>query len=562
MATLANIFGKNRHCRRQPENAIMTPGGLSPAATIAYSVKRGDTGMYLTQGLHRSVQNHPERTATIFGGRQQSFRQLANRVARLAGALAGLGVGSGDRVAMLALNSDRYVEYFHAVWWAGAVANPVNTRWSVHEIAYSLVDCDSQVLIVDDQYLPLVDAIREQAPCVRAVIYAGDKAAPAGTLCYEELIACNEPAEDAMRSGADLAAILYTGGTTGFPKGVMLSHANFWISSVARMAEMGGQPGSVSLIATPLFHVGGAGRLVGQAIGGNTLVIVPSFTAEAVLDEVERHGVTDLMLVPTMLQMLLDHPQFERRKLATVKRISYGASPIALPLLERTLDLFPTVEFASAYGMTETAASVCGNPPANHGPDARKSGLVRSVGRAGFACEIKIVDSENRELARAAVGEIIIRGGCVMLGYWNKPEETSAALRDGWLHTGDGGYIDEDGHLYIVDRIKDMIVTGGENVYSAEVENDLARHPAVSVCAVIGIPSEKWGESVHAVVVLKPGMQASEAELRAHCRTRLAGYKCPKTLEFRTAMPLSAAGKVVKAQLREPYWRGRNRNVG
>jgi long-chain acyl-CoA synthetase len=517
--------------------------------------------MYLTQGLHRALQNHPDKTATIFGERAQSFSQLAERVARLAGALATLGVGAGDRVAMLALNADRYLEYFQAVWWAGAVANPVNTRWSVQEIAYSLVDCDSRVLIVDDQHLPLVDKILAQARCVRTVIHAGDGEAPSGMLSFDALIQEARPAADAMRSGADLAAILYTGGTTGFPKGVMLSHANFWTSAVARMAEMGGQPGGIALIATPLFHVGGAGRLVGQSIGGNTVVILPSFTAESVLREVERCGVTDLMLVPTMLQMLLDHPSFERGRMATVKRISYGASPIALPLLERTLDLFPGVEFASAYGMTETAASVCGNPPANHGPQARNSGLVRSVGRAGYACEIRVVDSEGRDLPRAAVGEVILRGACVMLGYWSRPAETAAALRDGWLHTGDGGYIDHDGHLYIVDRMKDMIVTGGENVYSAEVENVLSRHPAVSACAVIGIPSEQWGESVHAVVVLKPDMQASEDELRSHCRALIAGYKCPKSVELRATMPLSAAGKVVKTQLREPYWQGRSRHV-
>jgi long-chain acyl-CoA synthetase len=211
--------------------------------------------------------------------------------------------------------------------------------------------------------------------------------------------------------------------------------------------------------------------------------------------------------------------------------------------------------------MTETAAAVCGNPPANHGPAARKSGLVRSVGRTGYGSEIRIVDAYGEEVARGLVGEIIVRGGSIMLGYWNKPAETAAALRDGWLFTGDGGYMDDDGNIYIVDRLKDMIVTGGENVYSAEVENALAQHGAVSVCSVIGIPSEQWGEAVHAVVVVKPGVQVSEEELRAHCRTRLANYKCPKSVEFRSAMPLSAAGKVVKAQLREPYWRDRSRRV-
>ncbi|HEU0203832.1 MAG TPA: long-chain fatty acid--CoA ligase [Burkholderiaceae bacterium] len=512
--------------------------------------------MYLTQGLHRSMQRHPEKIATSALGHTQTFRQLTERVARLAGALRTLGVRKGDRVAMLALNSDRYIEFLLASWWLGAVATPVNTRWSDAEIRYSLNDCGSLVLIVDDEHLSRVPAILAGAATVRATLYTGTQAPPRGLLSFEGLLVTATPIEDARCAGDDLAAILYTGGTTGFPKGVMLSHANLWSAAMGRMAEVPNPERFTTLLTAPLFHVAGLGRVIGQTLVGGTCVTLPQFRAEALLQTIERERITDLVLVPSMIQMMLDDPSFGRYRLDSLERILWGAAPITVPLLERALDAFPGVEFIHVYGMTETAAAVSVNGQCND-PEARRSGRVRSAGRAGYAAEVRIVDNEGREVPRGTVGEIAVRGPMVMMGYWNKPEETAKVLRDGWLYTGDGAYMNEEGWLFVVDRIKDMIITGGENVYPAEVETVLGRHPAVAAAAVIGIPSEQWGESVHAVVVLRDGAQASADELRTFCRGLLGGYKCPKSIEFRTTLPTSAAGKVVKSELRKEYWEPR-----
>lgn len=511
--------------------------------------------MYLTSGLHRSVQRHPEKIATVDHGRRQSFLELSQRVARLAGALRQLGVAQGDRVAVLALNSDRYVETALAVWWAGAVLNPVNTRWSPSEMIYALKDCGVGVLLVDDAFAAMAQDLHAGVPCLRSTVHMGRQATPPGMQDYETLIAQAQPVEDTRCDASALAAILYTGGTTGFPKGVMLSHRNLWSSMVGRTAEIPNPNDFVTLLIAPMFHVAGLGRLIGQTIVGGTCVTLPAFQVESVLRTIQDEQITDMVMVPSMIQMMVDDPCFTQFRLGSLKRIVWGAAPIALPLLERALDALPGVEFIHAYGMTETSASVSVNGACNS-VEARRSGLIRSAGRAGYAAEVRIADDQGREVPRGAPGEILVRGPIVMMGYWNRPEETQNALRDGWLRTGDGGTMDEAGYIFVIDRIKDMIITGGENVYPAEVEGVLGRHPAVATSAVIGIPNDKWGEAVHAVVVLREGMQTSEQELRDHCRSHLGGYKCPKSIEFRTAMPLSAAGKVLKSELRKPHGAG------
>jgi long-chain acyl-CoA synthetase len=518
--------------------------------------------MYLTQGLHRCVQQAPERVAITFGERSCTFRELRDRVAKLAGALQELGMTAGARVSMLALNSDRYLEYLPGVWWGGGVLNPVNIRWSVAEIVYSLDDCDTGILIVDDHFLSMAPAIAESAKRRPILVYAGEGETPAGMLSYEQLIAQTAPVADAFRGGHDLAAIMYTGGTTGKPKGVMQSHLNLWSSAVSRMAEYRDFETTVSLHAAPLFHTAAMARAVGHFIAGDTHVVLPTFEPRTVLETIERHQIEEVLLVPTMLQAVLEHPEFSRRDLGCLKRIYYGASPINAGVLDKALAALPGVEFYHAYGLTEASPVVSVNPPANHLGAARESGLYRSAGRAGFGVTVRVVDAEGVEVPRNTVGEIAVRGANVMQGYWNKPAETAQALRDGWLHTGDGAYMDDDGYLFIVDRMKDMIVTGGENVYSAEVENVLSRHPDVAQCAVIGIPDARWGEAVHAVVVLRPGGEPVEERLREHCRRFIAGYKCPKSIEFRDALPLSAAGKILKRDLRAPYWENQSRQVG
>ncbi|QRY77925.1 long-chain-fatty-acid--CoA ligase [Pseudomonas sp. PDNC002] len=517
--------------------------------------------MYLTQGLQRSLQQTPDKIVTIFGARRRTFREFGERVARLAGALRGLGMVPGDRVSMLALNSDRYLEYMQGTWWGGGVLNPVNIRWAVPEIVYSLDDCNTRFLLVDDYFLPMVEGIRAQSRNAPMFIYAGEKSAPQGMLDYETLLAKAEPIEDAGRGGEDIACIMYTGGTTGFPKGVIQTHLNLWSACIQRMAEIHQGAEQRDLHVMPLFHIAGLARVVSGFIAGGSHVIQPTFDAAAVLKAVTEEGVTDAILVPTMILGLLAHPEFDKYNLSSLQRLTYGASPTAGEMIEQVLAKLPHLQLSHSYGLTEACPIVSTNPPENHGPAARKSGLIRSVGRAGLGVNVKIVDEEGVEVPRGTVGEIIVRGPNIMVGYWNKPEETAKALRHGWLFTGDGAYMDEQGYLFIVDRLKDMIVSGGENVYSAEVENIIARHPAVLMCAVIGVPHEQWGEAVHAVVVRKPGVEVAAEDLRSYCREYIAGYKCPKSVEFREALPLTGAGKILKRELREPFWAGKSKAV-
>ena len=518
--------------------------------------------MYLTQSLHRAVQQHPGRIATRCGDRLHTFRDLADRVARLAGALQQLGMQEGDRVAMLALNSDRYLEYQWAVPWAGGVMNPCNIRWSAAEILYALDDSGSTILLVDETFRPMVEQFRSDARTLREVVYCGDGPVPAGMHGYEALIAATAPVPDAVRRGDDLAGIFYTGGTTGFPKGVMLSHTNMFSSSLALHAEGLATPGGTYLHAAPMFHLADMAMSMMQSIEGNSHGFIPAFNPEAVLDALERDRVSCVLLVPTMIQMMVDHPAMRMpRDLSALNTIIYGASPIAEAVLERAMAALPGVGFVQAYGMTELSPLATVNPAWFHTIEGRKAGKVRAAGRAGYCVELRIVDGNGQEVPRGTVGEVVVRGPNVMQGYWNQPELTAAAVRDGWMHTGDGAWMDDDGFIFIADRLKDMIISGGENVYSGEVENAVAQHPAVAACAVVGIPSGQWGEAVHAVVVRKPGQDVAAADLIAHCKALIAGYKCPRSVDFVDALPISGAGKVLKTKLREPFWRGRERNV-
>jgi acyl-CoA synthetase (AMP-forming)/AMP-acid ligase II len=507
--------------------------------------------MYLTQSLHRNLQQSPDRPATIFRDRTHTVAESVDRVARLAGALTGLGVQRGDRVGILALNSDRYQEYFHAVPWMGAVINPVNIRWSPAEIAYSLVESDTRVLLVDDAFAPTIPALREQFPGLSTVIHCGDGDLPAGALSYETLVADSAPIEDTRTGGDDLLGVFYTGGTTGHPKGVMLSHDNVLASSIGTLAS--GHfvsPGGRLLHTAPLFHLAGIAAWAAGCLVGSTHVIVPMFSPGEVMKAISDHQVTDALLVPTMIQMLVDDPGIADSDLSSLVHLVYGASPISEAVLERARKVFPAAGFTQAYGMTELSPCATLLTPADHDNPT----LRRSAGRAAPHVEVRIVDPDDNEVPRGEVGEVIVRGDNVMLGYWNRPQDTAAAVRDGWMHTGDGGRMDENGYVFIVDRIKDMIITGGENVYSAEVENALAGHPAVAACAVIGVPDPDWGERVHAVVVLLPGQQATADEIRTHCKTLIAGYKAPRSVDFVDALPMSGAGKILKRVLRKRYW--------
>ncbi|MBI3284367.1 MAG: long-chain-fatty-acid--CoA ligase [Burkholderiales bacterium] len=516
--------------------------------------------MRLTQALHRSLQQQPLATATVFQGRRHSFIQFHERVARLAAALRQLGLKDFDRVGMLALNSDRYLEYYQACFWAGLTVNPCNIRWSAAEVAYSLDDCDTRVLIVDDTFKAMGAELKKQSKALQTVIYAGDGATPAGMLAYETILAAATPMEDNCGSDGDLAGIFYTGGTTGFPKGVMLTHASIHASAMAIAADAIGYD-AILLHAAPMFHAADFALSMAQCIRGGAHTFVPAFNPAGVLETIQAERVTHTIWVPTMVQMVADFPEIKNYDVSSLQTIVYGASPMNERVLERAMQALPGAGFIQAYGMTELSPVASILPPYHHTEEGRKSGKMRSAGRTALCSRIKIVDEEGAEVPRGTVGEVIVQGANVMKGYWNKPAETAAAVRDGWMHTGDGGYMDEDGFIFIMDRMKDMIISGGENVYSSEVENAITQHPAVAASAVIGIPDEKWGELVHAVVVRKAGAEVSDAELIAHCKQRIAGYKCPRSVAFVAALPVSGAGKILKKDLREPYWRDRQRRV-
>ncbi len=530
--------------------------------------------MYLTQGLHRALQHHPERTALTHWRegpvRAHRFDVLLPQVACRAAALAAHGVQRGDRVALLAANDDRLVMALYACWWLGAVACPLNVRAVPAELAQVLADCEPHLVLSDE-------ALAQRLPTTTPPVL--------GLEAFAALAERSAPLPDTRTGGEALAAILYTGGTTGRAKGVMLTHANLWAASITRAAELPNSPDSISLLVAPLFHVAGLGRLVGQTTAGGACVTLAAFKPEAVLAAMEALGIGDIIVVPTMLQALLDEPGFRAERVQSLNRIAFGAAPMPPDLLERALSIWPHAEFFQAYGLTETAGAVCINLPQNHrSPAARAEGRLHSVGRAGLGAEIMIVSPEDpnegphekrheqphegphavpragsrpappfgQELPRGEVGEVWCRGPMVTPGYWRDEAATARAFHGGWFRTGDAGRMGADGTLTIVDRLKDMIISGGENIYSAEVESALRAHPSVAQAAVVGVPHPHWGEAVHAVVVLRElASPETQAALSAWCRTQLAGYKCPRSYRFVAELPLSAAGKVLKNDLRE-----------
>lgn len=518
--------------------------------------------MQITAILRRAAQTAPNGVATICKDRQQSWSAMLTRVQKLAGAFQALGVAPGDRIALLSLNSDRYIEYFFASVWSGGAMMPLNIRWSPAECAYALNDAGATILLVDDAFAPAAEAIRAEVPGLKTLVFCGDGDTPEGMVNYEDILAAADPVPDAGRNSDDLAGIFYTGGTTGFPKGVMLSHTNFYVSGLSNAQEIEITEGTVYLHAAPMFHIADLLWFMAISVVAGTHVVIPQFTPEETLKAVEAHRPSHLLLVPVMLQMVLASPALEKTDTSSLRLIAYGASPITEATLVQAFKAFPDARFLQAFGQTELSPVATILSTDYHVLDGPNAGKLRSAGRATRACEIRIVDENDADVTPGDVGHIIVKGPITMLGYWNKPEVTAETIKDGWVYTGDAGYMDENGFVFLMDRIKDMVVSGGENVYSAEVENAIGQHPAVATSAVIGIPSEKWGEAVHAIVILKPGAEVSEEELKEHCHTLIAGYKCPRSVSFRTdPFPLSGANKVLKTELRKPYWDGQDRQI-
>ena len=506
----------------------------------------------LGQALRRAVHIRGEGRAVIDGAKSFTWAELADRVARLAGAFAALGLTRGGRVILLSLNSHRSLECFFAALHAGGVITPLNHRLAPGELQRQVADCAPEIIVLGDDFTGFAADFAAAAGGRPALLHTGDGPAPAGLLSLEALIAEAAPIADARRGGDELACLLYTSGTTSAAKGVMLSHANLVANTANTLAELELGPDTVHLHHGPLFHVAPAARLFSVTHAAGTHVLLPRFVAGEVIAEMARTRVTHGTFVPTMFRAMLDDPALPGADLSALRVISYGSAPMPETLLAEMMRALPGARFLQSYGMTELSPVVTILGWRDHLPENRDKDVLRSAGRPVLLSEVAVVDANDKPLPPGQAGEIVARGPNVMLGYWNRPELSAEALRGGWMHTGDIGYFDERGYLFVVDRLKDMIISGGENVFSLEVENILTAHPAVSQCAVFGRPHDHWGEAVHAVVTLKAGMQATAGELIEHCRAHMAHYKCPRTLDIRTdPMPLSGANKIWKARLKE-----------
>lgn len=509
-----------------------------------------------------AIENYANKTAFFDQGYEGTFAQHGDRTLRLCAALQSeLGVGRGDRFAVLATNSHEYLELYHAAFLGAGVVNPLNLRLAGKELEYIVRDSGTEVIFVDaffaESLARAMDAADGPSP-IRHTVLIGDGDVP-HDIRYEDLLAAVDPVVPDEPEEDDLAVLMYTGGTTGVPKGVVLDHRAELLNLYHVGMVLNFDPTSVFLHQTPMFHAASMGGILGIPASGGSSVFMPMFDPGGAMTLIERHRVTQTVMVPTMIGMLLDHPEFSPERLASLEVLTYGASPMPATLTDRLQELYPKLDLSQGYGMTESSAVLTFLDAADHRAGGPR---LRSAGRPVSGVVLSIRDDDGNEVARGEIGEVCARGGNFMREYWNKPEATEEVFQNGWYHTGDAGYLDESGYLFLVDRVKDMIVTGGENVYSAEVESAISKHPAVAQVAVIGIPHDTWGEQVHAIVVLSQGAAATTEELQAFAREQIAGYKVPKTIEFRDEpLPLSGAMKVLKRELRAPYWAGHDRSV-
>lgn len=506
--------------------------------------------MRITQGLVRALVTAPDRIATIDGDRQRTWREVGDRVARFAGGLQTQArMQTGDRVAILAHNCDLYFEAYFAILWAGGVLTPMNTRLATAELSFQLKDAGVETLLYGREFAAVAEQLLAEGAVKRLIAMDGD-AALQDSLTQEGLIATSDPAIEHLAGNNDLAGIFYTGGTTGLPKGVMLSHGNLHAIASNLLMTIPFDETGVNFHAAPMFHLADIGILFATMCGA-THVFRRSFNAETMLEAIAAHGVTHCFTVPAVIDRMAKYEKLAELDLSRLQMLGYGGSSLPAATLALARAKFPGIKFIQGFGQTEMA-SVTALSPRDHECEDNHPRL-RSCGKMAPGFEIRIVDDEGNEVPRGTIGEIVGRGDNVMLGYWNRPEETADVMRNGWLHTRDAGWMDEEGYVYITDRLKDMIVSGAENVYSIEVENALSWHPAVEESAVIGVPDAVWGERVHAVIVCKDGAnQPTFEELVAFCRERIAGYKTPKSISFRNErLPRSAAGKIQKNPVRD-----------
>jgi acyl-CoA synthetase (AMP-forming)/AMP-acid ligase II len=508
--------------------------------------------------------DRPDRIVFHFEERVQRYADLDRNSSRGANALIALGLKPDDRVAYLGKNSDIYFELLLAVAKAGGVMSPVNWRLAVPEIAWIIDNCGARILCVGPEFTEVVAANRDAFPGVEQII-ATETAANAypDYRSWRDSFPDTDP--DVPRGEDDAVIQMYTSGTTGKPKGAVLTNGSVLRSRLDRDPALQADwerwdDHDVGLVAMPCFHIGGTGYGITVMTNGATGVITREFDPGGVLDLIEAHGISKIFMVPAAMQIIVNQPRARSVDFSRLRHIAYGASPIPLDLLRQCIDIFQC-GFVQMYGMTETSGTIAALPPEDHDPAGNER--MRSVGKPLRGVEMRVVDTDGNMLPPREIGEIAIRAQANMREYWNRPEATAETIDgDGWLRTGDAGYTDEQGYFYLHDRVKDMIISGGENIYPAEVENAIYGHAAVADVAVVGVPDEKWGEAVKACVVLKEGASADAADIIGWARERIAGYKCPKSVDFISALPRNPSGKILRRELRAPYWEGSERQIG
>ncbi len=499
-----------------------------------------------------------------FGDDAMSYARLDRDSNRAANGLASLGVGKGDRIAYMGKNSHLYFEILVGAAKLGAVMTPVNWRLAAPEVLYVLNDCQAKILFVGPEFGEMAEKIGPEIKHVTKIFGSeGAVGEVPGYPAWRDGFDDTDPMADC--AGDDDALQLYTSGTTGNPKGAVLTHGSIFSSRADDIDEddmfdwQKTEPGEANLLAMPCFHISGSGTGLAVMFRGTSAIVLPEYDPTQALELLENYNIAKIFMVPAAIQIMLNHPRVREVDFSSLKYITYGASPIPLELMKQSIEIFGC-GFVQMYGMTETSGTIVALNPEDHDPNGNEK--MRSVGKPLQGVEIKIVDEDGKEVPVREVGEIATRSTKNMKGYWNMPEATADTIdADGWLRTGDAGYLDEDGYLYIHDRVKDMIISGGENIYPAEVENVVYSHPKVADVAVIGVPDEKWGEAVKACVVVKEGESLDEAELIAFAREHIAGYKCPKSVDFIPALPRNPSGKILRRELREPYWEGKDRAV-
>jgi acyl-CoA synthetase (AMP-forming)/AMP-acid ligase II len=499
---------------------------------------------------------HPKRVALVHRERATTYGELDRASNRVANALLAAGLQPGQRVCVLDKGHDRFFEVLFGIAKAGGVFTPVNWRLAPPEIAFVLNDAQAPIVFVGNDFAAALESVEKELEHARVIVQFESGGRWQDYDTWRDAARDEDPQRDSAED--DTAWQLYTSGTTGHPKGAELTHRNMFHVAALGLQGFGNlRPGDVGLVCMPLYHIGGAGYALCLVFAGMTLVVMREPNPAEILRLIPAHGINCGFFVPALLNFLLQHPDSAQTDFRSLRTMVYGASPIPEDLLRAAMERFGC-SFVQAYGLTETTGAICLLSEEDH----RQGGdLLRSCGRPMFGCDIRVVDADGVPLPPGEVGEIVVRGDCVMKGYWNRLEATASAIRDGWFHSGDAGYFDERGYLYIYDRVKDMIVSGAENVYPAEVESVLFAHPAVADAAVIGVPDERWGETVKAVVVLAPGAQATADEIIDFCRDKIAGYKRPRSVDFVDALPRNPTGKILKRELRERYWKGHQRRV-